>query len=394
MIRHLAYAGLDFLITPEQDIYFLEVNPTAFGVYFIDIMIRHLKALGIDAEKYRLNENFTDRFVDMLIKYSIRKRGIFPSRVGLYFEHGTPEFLQDEYIFIKNLIEAKGYRCILFSEDKMTMIEDDVFVKLGDELEHLDLVINRGCRFPDNINLAVVNSPLTIKIAGNKLSSTSIIKKYIEMYGYHREGMRVPESYKVENFDDLARYSKILDMEGKGLVLKPSDRHGGEGILFGKNRYQICKKVSRKGRRWFMKYKPFILQEWIKIDPFTTDCGKRYAYDIRIYCLNGEMSGGFARRAPVPIDNMRSPFERRYISDVLRGGSLINIVMGCSAVETLYIGGLQIRSRDRLINIDDNAICLPENLLDKIRVYSELIIRELDKEIDKIVERSCLPGDR
>jgi len=384
MIRYLAYVGLDFLITPEGEIYFIEANPSAFGVYFIDIMTRYLRVSGVSRDKYQHNDGFTDKFVDMLIKFAIMKKGCFPSKIGLYFDQRLPYFLQDAYIYIKNSIEARGYRCILFTDRQLVVKDGEVYVRYGGSLEHIDLVINRGSNLPSNIDTPIVNNPKVVNVVGNKIYSNYVVSKLVMDGGLHSKGLKVPESYLINDYDDLIKYSKVFN--DRGLFLKPALSHGGEGIIVARNRRHLLRKVARLGKKWFKRYSPFILQEWIKVMPFLSGDNKYYAYDVRVYCLIGEPIGGFARRAPKPIDSKNSPLEKMYVSDITSGGSMINMIIGCNEVKSIKIGGLYIRSKDRIIFIDDNALCITRDLLNRIYNYAGIITKELDNKLRDILE--------
>lgn len=382
MIRNLAYVGLDFLLTPDNEVYFIEANPSAFGIYFIDIMTRYLRVNGVSRDRYLHNDGFTDKFVNMLIKFAIMKKSYFPFKIGLYFDQHLPYFLQDEYIYIKNSIDARGYRCILFTNEQLTIKDGEVYVRYGGSLEHIDLVINRGVGLPTNIKVPVVNNPIVVKIVGNKIYSNYVVSKLVMDQGLYSKGLNVPESYLINTLDDLPKYSKMLG--DKGMLLKPASFHDGLGIVVARDRKHLIRKVSRLGGKWFRKYSPFILQELIDVKPFLSGDNKYYTYDIRVYCLIGEPTGGLARRSPKPIGS-KAPLENIYISDITSGGSIINLIIDCDDVKNVRIGGLYIRSRDRIIFIDDNALCIPKSLLNKIYNYADLIVKELDSKLKSLL---------
>ncbi len=384
MIRYFAYAGLDFLLTPEDEIYFLEANSFASGVYFINLMLEYLKIRNIDKSLYRLNIDFPKRYVEAMIKYSINWSGQFPSRVGIFFDKRAPQFLQDEYLYLKNLFISRGYDTILFTSDHILVKNDILYVKFGENILDVSLIINRALDLPKNIKQPVINLPIVDKIIRNKLHMEYVVYDYILKQKLPQDKYKLPKTVLIKNLDDLREKSKLDFFSKSGYVLKPVYGMWGLNIIMARDRKQLISKVSKMGLKWFRSNAPFILQEWIPVRPFRAGDGREYVYDIRVYHLIGEFAGGFCRRAPKPLDSKFS-LESRFISNITRGGSIINLLVGCEEVSPYYLGEVYITSRDRIIFVDANGICLPEKIVNRLREYTKIVVRAVENEVRKIL---------
>lgn len=385
MIKYFAYAGLDFLLTPDEKIYFLEANPDASGVYFINLMLEYLRIRKTDKKLYRLNINFPKRFVESLIKFYSNYKRKFPNRIGIFFDKESPQFLQDEYLYLKNLLISFGYDSILFTSEHIMNKNNKLYVKFGDTLINVDLIISRADGLPENIEQPVINPPIVNKIVRNKLYLEYIVYNYLIKHGYSTNKYRLPKTVLIRDLNDLKEKSKLDIFGDTGYILKPISGRWGLDIIIAKNRKQLMNKISRIGAKWFKSKAPFILQEWIPVKPFRAGDRKEYVYDIRIYALNGELAGGFCRRAPKPL-NSKYSLESRYISNITRGGSIINLLIGCNDYSIIKLGEIYITSRDRIIFVDAHGLCINKKILDVLTEYTTIISKAIEEEVKRLLK--------
>ncbi len=309
--------GVDFLISEEEELYFLEVNSIPAGAGIAKIVSGLIKL-----ENYS-NMNWVDlgevilENIEKFLKTFLALKGIRlnnkPSVVMIEPKYDRLHVLKLDRLKILDYLRRKGFRTISTSKQEIESSPNGLEVKLNNRKITPEVVLRRvtGVKIWSNHHQLVLNPSVAGKLSCNKFKVYEIIKNILRKT---KLKLRVPIYRLARNEEELMWAIEEIKDFSKTVVLKPLDGYGGSGIKF----INIHAATKFKGK---VDY-PIIVQEMIKSYPLKGGDGHRYVFDVRGFIIGGLFSGLHIRRSGCPIKYNSN--EKCFISNISSGGAYVH----------------------------------------------------------------------
>ena len=266
------YAGIDFIVDKNNDIFFIEINSSPGGLY----RIKHLYDIS--------------KPLDSLIEV-IKKRVKNPV-VCIVDSRKNYEIDKDEFDGrIKEMNkEFESHFC--FFEDQ---VNKNFFVDKNGETVRPNVVITPFLSLKQSIKNAWIINPFEISfISIDKFLSTKLVEKCTNI--------NVPKTFLVRSKRDVRILLKQEPILKNGFVIKP--RFG----LFGR-KVMVFDKVSELEKVKLPRGE-YVLQERISVNKINGNF-----WDIRALVVDGKYCGGYKRVSSKPVVNIHAGGRREKLEN-------------------------------------------------------------------------------
>ena len=266
------YAGIDFILDKNENLFFIEINSSPGGLYRIK------KLLGIS------------RPLDSLIE-TIKKRVKNPI-VCMVDSRKNYEIDKDEFDGRLEEMNKEFETHFCFLEDQ---INKNFFVDKDGEIVKPNVVITPFLSLKQSVENVWIINPFEVSfISIDKFLSSKIVEKYTNI--------NVPKTFLVRSKRDVRILLKREPILKNGFVIKP--RFG----LFGR-KVMVFDKISE-----FEKVKfpggEYVLQERIRVKKIDGNF-----WDIRALVVDGKYCGGYKRVSSKPVVNIHAGGRREKLEN-------------------------------------------------------------------------------
>lgn len=373
MLYYYPYASLDFLLG-EDGLYFIEANAVSAGLYYTEMLARHVASRRPDLRDNLIGSTIMEDFVKMCSDYHLWLTGREMRTLGISVPDRWKSYLGIERIELRRTAERMGFRAV-FVRKKSSAIVGSTLVSFEEGCEVVpDLIVRRTFKFPVGIKQPVVNPSEAGIVTGSKWRTYKAVIKVTKSL----PGLKQPVTYLVKSFEDLKDASLSIMSGGREVVIKPSGEFGGRGITVIRSSDDL-----EMLRRSMSFSRPWVVQERVRTHPMRFEDGRAYPFDIRVYALNGRMAGAQVRR---------SSSEGNIVTNVSAGGHLAPLLLDCDEIGTTYVGRTEFRFPNRVITVDGVGIKLDKRTSDLLRRATMLISSEIERAVREKVSAKEIEG--
>lgn len=273
-MRKYIYAGLDFVFDKNLNAYFLEAN--SCPGYLIDHFERddYRKLFG-GKEPLEILAEFLSKKDSKKVCLLTRKSTYLKNKVKR--KENRVDRLSN---FLKNL---KISTSIAFLEDNKKNIKRNTSVlkdKKG-KLQDFDTLFYSVYTPYRPEKILLINSPVVMEFTRDKWA----------IYKFLKNSILIPRSFLVKTIKEIEYILRSnRNIFKNAFVIKPNYGEGGKGV-------QILNEIKKiKNIKPGLKY---ILQEKIEVEK----C-KNMFWDVRVFLVNGRVSGAIKRASLNPIVNL------------------------------------------------------------------------------------------
>ncbi len=368
--------GVDFLVSEEGELYFLEVNsiPAGTGI------------AGLVSDLISMENNSKKEWMDLgrvileslekFLKYYLDLKGIYHKEkstvVMIEPKYDVLPVLKLDRLKILNYLSRNGFKTISKGKRGIMFGPNGLEVKYNNGVITPEIVIRRvtGIKVWPNSRQLVLNPSVAGGLSSNKFTVYEILKNVLKKT---RLAVKIPRYYLARSKEELLWAIEEIKEFTKTIVLKPVNGHGGKGIKF----IEAHAAAKFKDR---VNY-PVIVQEMIKSHLFKGSNGGKYVFDIRGFIIGGLFSGLHLRRSSCPAKDYSNG--KCLISNISSGGVYVHsfyddTLAGISQVKLLRDYSKVVPG---LPKIEKNVVILGKDIIEAIseasRHISTALIREL-----------------
>ncbi|HDM23498.1 hypothetical protein DRO02_04260 [archaeon] len=372
--QYYPYAGFDFLISRDGQLYFLEANGVAAGIAYVSFVARQLGRYVVDKRLLKMlmpNMKLLDRFVQMSITYYRFKTGSEddkPLVAITYPKHGS-KFIEWEIRSIRNAFKNHGIEAYIVNKKNARMGKDGYLrIRINGYTLIPDLIIRRTLNFPDRTRQPMINPREVGEITKDKWITYKVVRDFLKKHPEYEGTFKLPETHFISSSNKLiSRVYDMLDAHGS-VVVKPVDGCGGKGITFIRSRKSVEDRLEPMVERTEKRKSSIIVQEEVNVMPFQGFDGHMYAFDLRIYGLLGRFAGGHVRRSPLPRGSPDKDLEKKCVSNISSGGAFALLLLGGEKDLTMVpLTRIAYRFGGEKLPIEGNALILGGKLLENLR---------------------------
>ncbi|MHA1757089.1 MAG: ATP-grasp domain-containing protein [Promethearchaeota archaeon] len=384
-----SYATIDFIIDENLNLYFLEANDLADGLYALETIRRYLiKNYPTLIVGFK---NIFFEFVKMFKEnYKIYSNGDTLKRVAIIYHNKYRKTAQrDELIEIKKTFILNGIDCEIYLPEEL-YIEDGFLIDIKN-LFIPQMIFRRTSKLPLNINgQLIINDPRVRYITANKYFTYNLIFKYSKKINLL---INQPQTILVDNFYNIEKEIEVFIQRFKPdiLVIKPVWLWGGQGVIFAKDLNDAkvkFKKYKDLINPKFINYStPLLIQNFINSYKFLNYDNNEYIFEIRAFLFNYNVVGLIGRIPKNPF-NINNLDRQSLLCNISGGGKWLPILIDTNE-NNENIKVKKILKDNEIIfeePINPIALILPKSLFVKISDFSKkiaLIISEKVLDIDE-----------
>ena len=371
-VMNYPYAGLDFILSEDGQLYFIEANAVAGGIGVITTVYNRLRKY-IPMKLYPYNDHLSmlvRLFAEASIIHHIFRTNTIPKKGIVTVPIARKGLLNLERRMIARELANYGVETYLVVSDKIRVKNNLITAEIGNKEIIPDIVIRRTLNFPKKIAQTVINPSEVGKITGNKWRTYKVVVEAIKNNEILRSTIRIPITFYAKNLAEIENRSRELLEMGKSVIIKPVKGQGGKGVLVIGGERELESKLSLLNKK--TKY---LVQEKIESLKIIEN-NKPYAFDIRVYTYLGKLVGIQFRRAPHPITPKNSQLEFQTVCNISAGGAFGLILMDNRFNGLVRYYGIPknyIPFGDKLIETSQNVLIFGKKLMWRLnRASSEL----------------------
>jgi len=383
-----SYAAIDFIIDENLDIYFLEANDLADGLYVLETLRVYLISKFPRLVNTIFKNGLLLEFVDLFKKnYEVFSKGDRLKRVAIIYHNKYKKCVQrDELIQIKETFISEGIDCEIYLPEELSM-KSGFLIDLKNSFVP-QAIFRRTSKLPLFIDKQlIINDPRIRYATANKYVTYNIVKEYSKS---HNVLIKQPQTVLV---NDLSCALKAIEMFKKRfrsdiLVIKPVWLWGGQGVVFTREVGDAKVKLKQFDKiidpKFLNYFKPLLVQNFINSFKFQNFNNKYYIFEIRVFLFNLKIVGLIGRIPRYPF-NPNKLIRHSLLCNISGGGKWLPILIDdCSNFKVKKIFDNKEIIFEEPIN--SQALILPHHFYVKISELSKHIVFAISEEAKKIDE--------